>query len=423
MGTVIQDKPHRHPERQPHGDRLARADLLAQYRALRTQGVSERQAATELKGPRTTLHAWRIWPATLALCPPLAAFFPSGPGLAFVHRIVMAFHLVCVAGGACGIRLVGLLLHLTGLNRFVAASYGAQQQVNLQGEHAMVTSRHDATARLAQDMPRKDLTVPQDATMTGGLCLVTMAPESNGMLVAQLAQTRDHVMGHALRAPARAQRNCRGLQSTRDAAPGLVPSVEPSLEAPPSPDWFQVQHALLKAVSGPIATQERAAAKAVTDAREQIERRQTGPPSAGDEPAQRQPGRPPKAPVRLEQAEQALEAASREHERLAQHRAQVTASLRGIGRADHCVALERGVRRHGKLIASAIHAHLDTIRTMAPQAHLSEPGVARLAQAQRVVPQMPATMEVVSGSVRQQGRQREVAPPASYARHATRIPS
>src|SRR5215831_3886662 len=124
---------------QPRWDRFERADLFEQYRALRTQGISERQAAKELKVPRTTLQAWRMWHDTLDSCPCVAAFFQSGPGLAFLHRLVIAFHLVCVEVGACGIRLVCLFLHLTGLDRCVAASYGAQQQVNVQVEHAMVT--------------------------------------------------------------------------------------------------------------------------------------------------------------------------------------------------------------------------------------------------------------------------------------------
>src|SRR5882672_8263734 len=59
----------------------------------------------------------------------------------------------------------------------------------------------------------------------------------------------------------------------------------------------------------------------------------------GDEPEKRGPGRPPKAPVSLEHAEQALEAASREHERLAQQREHVVKSIRGIGHDDHCVDL------------------------------------------------------------------------------------
>ena len=138
MGTIIQDQ-QRNPEGQPRWDRCERADLFEQYQQLRMQGISERQAAKELQVPRTTLPAWRLWNDTLDICPHVAKFFQSGPGLAFLHRLVIAFHLVCVEVGACGIRLVCLFLHLTGLNRFVAASYGAPQQVNVQVEHARVT--------------------------------------------------------------------------------------------------------------------------------------------------------------------------------------------------------------------------------------------------------------------------------------------
>ena len=221
MGIVIQDQQQRNPQSQPRWDRFERADFFEQYRELRTQGISERQAAKELKVPRTTLQAWRIWHDTLDICPHVAGFLHSGPGLAFLHRIVIACHLVCVAVGACGMRLVCLLLTLTGLDRFAAASYGAQQQVNRQVEQAIATSRHDDTARLAQDMPHKDLTVPQEETFPGGLCLVTMDPESHFMLLEQLAQARDQVSWHELMAPALAQRNCRVIQSTSDEAPGL----------------------------------------------------------------------------------------------------------------------------------------------------------------------------------------------------------
>jgi hypothetical protein len=122
VGTVIQDLPQRNHGSQPRWDRCDRADLFEQYRELRTQGIAERQAAKELKVPSTTLQAWRIWHDTLDSCPHGAEFWQSGPGLAFLHRIMIAFHLVGVAVGACGSRLVCLCLHLTGLDRLVAAS-------------------------------------------------------------------------------------------------------------------------------------------------------------------------------------------------------------------------------------------------------------------------------------------------------------
>ena len=423
MGTVIQDTQQRNNDRQPRWDRFERADLFEHYRELRAQGMSQRQAAQELQVPRTTLQAWRLWHDTLDICPQVAEFFQKGPGLAFLHRIVIAVHLVCVEVGACGMRLVCLLLNLTGLNRFVAASYGAQQQVNRRVEEAMVAYRHDETARLAQDMPRKAITVTQDETFTGGLCLVTMDPESNFIILEQLAQTRDQASWNACMAPALAQLNCQVIQSTSDEAPGLLAYVEHYLEAHHSPDLFHVQHELVKAVSGPMATKERAAHKALSEALDQLAQVQAYQQSAGDEPAKRGPGRPPKEPVSLEQAEQALEAASREHERLTQQREHVAKSIRGIGHGYHCVDLDRGVRRNGQLIAADIHAHIEQVRVIAQHEGLSQRCVERIEKAERVVPKMQATIEFVSGYVRQQVDQRDLTPPASFAMHAKLIPS
>jgi hypothetical protein len=127
--------------------------------------------------------------------------------------------------------------------------------------------------------------------------------------------------------------------------------------------------------------------------------------------------------VSLEHAEQALDAARREHERLAQQRAQVTASIRGIGHDYHFVDLERGVRRNGQLIAADIQAHIEQIRTIAQQERLSQSCLERIDKAERVVPKMQATIEFVSGYVKQQVAQLELTPPVSFAMHAKLIPS
>lgn len=100
----------------------------------------------------------------------------------------------------------------------------------------------------------------------------------------------------------------------------------------------------------------------------------------------------------LAQAQQALETASREHERLAQQRQQVTQRPQAIGHASHVVALQRGVRRHGTLSAADIQAQSPTIRTMAQQATRRQVCLERLAKAERVIPTMQATMAFVSGN-------------------------
>src|SRR6267378_438854 len=312
---------------------------------------------------------------------------------------------------------------LTGLDRFVAASYGAQHQINRQVEEVIGAYRREESARLARDMPAKAITLAKDETFTGGLCLVAIEPKSNYIVLEQEAHARDQDTWNALMEKALSGLNCQVIQSTSDEAPGLLAYVEHHLGAHHSPDLFHVQHELVKAVSGPMATKERAAHKAVTAARTQLERLQSNPQSTGDEPEKRAPVRPPKEPVSLEHAEHALEAASREHERLAQQRQQVKANIRGIGHDDHFVDLERGVRRNGPLIASDIQGHIEQIRSVAQHEGLSQSCLERLDKAARVVPKMQATIEFVSRYVAQQVAQLDVTPPVSFAMHAKRIPS
>ena len=141
--------------------------------------------------------------------------------------------------------------------------YGAQQQVNRRVETAIADYRQAETARLAHDMPHKDITVAQDETFAGGLCLVAMDPDSNFIILEQLAQARDQTTWNELMEPALAPFNCRVIQSTSDEASGLLAHVEHYLGAHHSPDLFHVQHELTKAVSAPVATKVRAAQKGV----------------------------------------------------------------------------------------------------------------------------------------------------------------
>src|SRR5438128_4957645 len=397
MGTVIQSTPRRHDDRTPRWDRTRRAELFDQYRDLQAQGLSLRQAAQALDVPRSTLQAWRAYQESLDEHPAVVAFFHSSPGLAFFHRLVLGIHLVCTEIGACGIRLVCLLLRLTGLDRFVAASYGPQHQVNRQVEEAIVAYRREESARLAKDMPAKDITLAKDETFTGGLCLVAMDPKSNYIILEQAAQGRDQDTWNTLMEQALSGLHCQVIQSTSDEAPGLLAYVEHHLGAHHSPDVFHVQHELVKAVSGPMATKQRAAAKAATEAQERREQGQGQLQGAGDAPEKRGPGRPPKATASLEQLAQEAQATRQEFERISAQREQVAQRIRGIGHAYHFVDVARGVRRNGQLIAADIQAQIDTIRTVAQHEGLSQACVDRIDKAERVEPKMQTTIEFVPG--------------------------
>src|SRR5437016_14329812 len=117
---------------------------------------------------------------------------------------------------------------------------------------------------------------------------------------------------------------CHVIQSTSDEAPGLLAYVDHHLGAHHPPDVFHVQHELRKAVSAPMATKQRATAKAVAKAEETRTRVQEQRHHTHDEPAKRGPGRPPKVASCLEQIAQDVEAARQEHQRLSEQREQVT---------------------------------------------------------------------------------------------------
>ncbi len=423
MGTVIPYQQRSNDDHHPRWDRTRRAALLDQYNDLQAQGFSLRQAAKALHVPRSTLQAWRAYQERLDEHPAVVAFFHSSPGLAFLHRLVLGIHLVCTEIGACGIRLVCLLLKRTGLDRFVGASYGTQHQVNRQVEEAIVAYRREESARLAQDMPAKAITLAKDETFTGGLCLVAIEPKSNDIVLEQEAHARDQDTWHALMEQALSGLNCQVIQSTSDEAPGLLAYVEHHLGAHHSPDLFHVQHELVKAVSGPMATKQRAAAKAATEAQERLKQGQGQLQGAGDAPEKRGPGRPPKATASLEQLAQEAQATRQEFERISVQREQVAQSIRAIGHAYHFVDLERGVRRNGQLIAADIQAQMEAIRTVAQQESLSQSCLERIEKAERVVPKMQATIAFVSGYVRQQVSQLHLTPPVSYALHAHLLPS
>jgi hypothetical protein len=184
-----------------------------------------------------------------------------------------------------------------------------------------------------------------------------------------------------------------------------------------------VQHELVKAVSGALATKQRAARKAAAEAQVMLAQRQEQRQNPSNASAKRGPGRLPKATTSLEQVAPQAEAASREDQRLAAQRETVARSIRAIGHAYHFVDLERGVRRNGKLIAGDIQALIDTVCTVAQQEGLKQTCLDRIEKAERMVPKMQATIEFVSGYVRQQVGQLDLAPPASYAMHAFLIPS
>ena len=152
--------------------------------------TSQRQLAEEFGIPRSTLQHWLNRKDSIDADSEVVAFFESPGGVAFLHRLVLAAHFVITQLGPCGIRLVCLFLELSGVERFVAASYGCHQKVSMAIEEATVEFDQEEKRRLAAGMTPKEVTIGQDEAFHPETCLVAIEPVSNFILLEKYTSTR-----------------------------------------------------------------------------------------------------------------------------------------------------------------------------------------------------------------------------------------
>ncbi|MBF0399130.1 MAG: hypothetical protein HQL90_00005, partial [Magnetococcales bacterium] len=171
-------------------DREEVASNLIQFERVRAH-ASQRQASEELGVPRTTLRHWLARKDSLDVSPVVAAFFEHPDGLAFLHRLVIAAQFVSLLYANGGIRMLCFFLELSGLDAFVASSYGAQQKVAAILEEEVAAFGQLERARLAPIMRQKKITVCEDETFHPKICLVAIEPVSNFIILEDYAEQRD----------------------------------------------------------------------------------------------------------------------------------------------------------------------------------------------------------------------------------------
>jgi hypothetical protein len=352
--------------------------------------VSQRQVAEELGLPRSTLQHWLERRDTLDADPAVVAFFESPAGAAFLHRLVVAAHLVMTLVGPCGIRQVCLFLELTGLHVFVAASYGPQQKVSVAIEKAVVEFDQAEKQRLAQGMPPKQITVCQDETFHPETCLVAIEPVSNYILLEKYVENRKAETWTQSMAAATKGVPVELVQSTSDEGRGIRHHVEEDLGIHHSPDVFHVQHDVVQGSSVVLANRKRQAEQSVAEAAQQVSRlkeaqstnvKQEGPSDGAA--ALVQPG--VTAQAQEQKAREALETIVGQHKR-------VQEAVAGISTAYHPYDLETGTAQSVDQVADALARHWSEIEVVAAEASLPERCVKKIQKAKRVVVEMIATL-------------------------------
>ena len=353
-------------------------------------GLSFRQVAEEIGVARSTLQHWLQCKSGIDATPDLVEFFESPTGVAFLHRLVVAAHLVMTTAGPCGIRLVCLLLNLTGIDQFVAASYGSQQQVSAAMEETIVKYGDEEKARLASGMEPKEITICEDENFHQAPCLVGIEPVSNFILLEKYASDRTAEQWTACVTEATKDMKLKVIQSTSDEGKGILRHTREHLGAHHSPDLFHVQHELVKGTSVALRHRKKQAQKEVEEAKKELDRRQE---AKGTYLANKHgPGRPPDfdkqirgAQGQVSEAEQALEMA--EH-----HQDAAKEAIRGIAEDYHPYDLETGKEKTAEDVATSLNRRFSEIESIAMAANLPENSIRRIEKAKRVLGSMVATI-------------------------------
>jgi hypothetical protein len=382
---------HREPGISP---RLRHAQIVQRAEQIGFWWQSRRQVAQQLGVPDSSFrHCLRTHGQRCRESRSSASqvrFLESPEGLAFLHRLWAAIHLVFVQANDCGLRNVGWFLRLAGLDEFLPNSYGAQQAFARHMETLLADFGREEDQRLAAQMPPREISLCEDETFHPQICLVAIEPVSNFLLLEQYAPQRDtatwtHCLDERL-----AGWSVTVLQVTSDEAKALIAHAEQSLGVHHSPDLFHVQQDLVRGTSVALAGQTARAHQAVADAG-QVTAQQRAELTA----CQEQCPQSTQVSELQRQVEQAAAAEAELRQRLAacqQRQQQATEARRRLSRDYHPVDLETGRPRAAEEVGQRLKQDLDQVDEIAVAAGLSVPARQKLSKARRVLKAMQSTI-------------------------------
>ncbi len=380
------------------GDRRAEVAFLAGFRdANGATGCSLLQHAQQCGVPESTVRHWVSRAQSSGAPKGFVDFVESPEGLVLLHRIVLAamFVLTQVIGG--GVRAVCIFLELSGLWRVVAAGYGTQQVAVKEMEEAIVAFGVDERVKLAAEMAPRDITMTQDETFHEQPCLVAMEPVSNLILVEEHAEDRRAETWAAAVERGLKDLPVKVIQSTSDEGSALLRQARES-GAHHSPDLFHPQQDISRATSLPLRRQEETARQEVSEATLHLESLVDEAEAYQAQP--RGPGRPPDYNQRIESADEELMAAEAALAQAKAHREEVREAARAISQSYHPFDLETGATRDAAAVEADLQTQFSRLTQIAEVVGLSARCRALLDKAQRLLPQMVATIAFVHTLIR-----------------------
>jgi ribosomal protein L16/L10AE len=366
------------------------ASNLVQFETIRPK-KSQREATKEMGIPRTTVQYWLKRRDELNASPVVKAFFESPEGLAFLHRLVMAARLVILSFANGSVRTVCLFLELSGLDVFVARSFGAQQKASVAMEEGMVVFGQEERARLAPIMEPKKVTVCEDETFHPEICLVAVEPISNFIILEKYTAQRDTKTWKEAVQGAVSDLPVSVIQVVSDEAKALIRHAEIELGVHHSPDLFHGQHEIGKGIFLPLSSQinraEEEHDKAVQEAERLVKERHVW-----ENQPQLRTGKMPDFAKLIHVADWRDATTEVDLENAIARKERAKEILGEIGSAYHPFDLRTGAPRQAEDVAQLLGKSFSDLDTIAQEAHLSERAIQHIEKARRLVPSMVETI-------------------------------
>jgi hypothetical protein len=361
-------------------------------------GMSQHEYARRASVSRTTLRWWLQRQASIDALPATVRFFESPEGQELLHRIIVAAQFVITLLGAGGIRLVCTFLELSGLDRFVASSYGVQQQQIAAMESEVSAFGNEQRRKLAATMRRKAITVCQDETFHPQICLVGLEPASGFILLEQYADKRDAGTWTEAMVEATEDLSVEIVQSTGDEAAALIKHAEVDQGAHHSPDLFHVQYEVSKGTSNSMARHVRAAQKVVEEKTQHIERMKESA-NYFDSTSKQGCCTPAFIDKALADAKKDEATARKELEQAEERQKEMRQSVRGLSKSYHPYDLATGAARSADVVDKELDGHFAQIDALADEISLGQRCRDHIEKARRVLVRMVATITFFHATV------------------------
>ena len=363
---------------------------LAKVKELIASKESKRAIAKEINIPRSTIQNWQRTKDMVRLNAKVYEFFQTPDGFEFFNMLLIAIQFVITQVAKTGIRMVELILELTGLSEIIGSSYGTLQNKGEVMEAEINLFGQEEKARLSSGMAPKKITMAKDETFNSVTQLIAIEPVSNFIVAEVSTDKRDSESWNKAMEESLKGINAEVVQNVNDQGTAIKRyNKEHLLFANESPDLYHILHEIHKATAGPLASKASKFTKILeklnTQRVAEIRRRESLIKKCKQSHAK-------KVEREIDQLNKKIERIKGELLKISNWKQTIATATSEISRNYHPYDLTTGESRTVESLSKILEFQFATIKEVVKQMNVSKKCLKRIEKAYKLVPQMLTTL-------------------------------